>query len=203
VFTERARAGRSLDETLMAHLREDENAVVHAMRVIGEDMTRLATLVLAEGGCDGIYQSVQGAEYGRLTREEYDRIVRPTEVPILEVANAISKYNILHMCSWAGNANHLSYWQDYPCLVKNWGVGIEGLSLKQGVAFFPGSVMMGGIDNRRTFPMFTGPRDRVQAAARSVLDEMEGTPFILGADCTIPADTPWEHVRWVLDEVKK
>lgn len=203
VFTERAQAGRSLDETLMAHLREDEAAVVHAMTVIGLDMAHLARRVIREGGCDGVYQSVQGAEHGRMTAEAYARIVRPTEIPIFEAANEASPYTIMHMCSWAGNANQLSFWQDYPARVKNWGIGIEGLSLTDGLQFFPGSVLMGGLDNRRTHPLVAGDKAALQAATRAVLDEMAGTPFILSADCTIPPDTNWDHVRWVIEEVRK
>jgi uroporphyrinogen decarboxylase len=203
VFTEEALAGRSWDETLMAHLREDESAVVGAMHVIGRDMAHLARLVLTEGGCDGIYQSVQGAEHGRMTNEEYDRMIRPTEIPILEAANKISPYNILHLCSWAGNPNQLNFWQDYPCRVKNWGVGIEGLTLRQGLDFFPGSILMGGMDNRKDHPLYGGTKESIQQAARAVLDEMNGVPFILGADCTIPPDVDWQHFRWLVEEVQK
>ncbi|MEG2207578.1 MAG: hypothetical protein RR065_05685, partial [Clostridia bacterium] len=142
VFTAEALAGRSWDATVMAHLHEDEGALIHAMSVIGDDMAWLAQQVIAEGGCDGIYQSVQGAERGRMTAEEYARIIAPTEEKILKAANAASPYNILHMCSWAGNPNHLSYWKDYPTCVKNWGVGVEGVSLTEGETLFPGSVLL-------------------------------------------------------------
>lgn len=38
VFTEHALAGRTWDQTVMAHLQEDEEALKHAMDVIGEDL---------------------------------------------------------------------------------------------------------------------------------------------------------------------
>ncbi len=203
VFTENALQGRSWDETVMAHLKEDEEAVRYALQVIGEDMAFLAEQVIVEGGCLGIYQSLQGAEKGRMTKEEYDRIVKPSDLLVIGAANKVSDYNILHLCSWAGDANHLSYWQDYPSRVKNWGVGIEGMSLREGLEFFPeGTVISGGLDNRRNHPLASGTEAEVKAAVRAVLAEMEGVPFILGADCTVPADTDWSHIKWVLETVR-
>lgn len=199
VFTAAALAGRSWDETVMAHLQENEAALKHAMAVVGEDMKHLAVRIIEDGGCDGIYQSVQGAEIGRMDAETYARVVAPTELPIIEAANEISPYNILHMCSWAGNPNHLEYWKDYPCRVKNWGVGIEGKKLSEGVSFFAPSVVMGGMDNRRDHPLFAGDRQAVRAAVERVLEEMGGTPFILAADCTVPGDIDHEHMRWVME----
>lgn len=207
VFTEEALQGRSWDATVMAQLRESpeaEEAIRQAMHIIGEDMAYLAKAVIVEGGCLGIYQSVQGAEKGRMSAEEYARIVRPTEWGILEAANSVSKYNILHMCSWAGNPNHLSYWRDYPTRVKNWGIGIEGLSLTDAKSFFSSdTLLLGGMDNRKTHPLYCGTEAEIRAAVDKVLDEMRDTPFILGADCTVPADIDLDHIRWVMDELEK
>ncbi len=198
VFTERALNGRSWDETLMAHLRENEDAVKHAMTVIGGDMAALAARVIRDGHCDGSYQSVQGAEIGRMDAQTYARVVAPTEIPILEAANRLSPNNMLHMCSWAGNRNNLSFWKDYPCRVKNWGVGVEGVSLAQGETMFAGSVLMGGMDNRKDHPLYQGDRAAVRAAVESALAEMKGKPYILAADCTVPGDIDREHLRWVM-----
>ena len=61
----------SSDEMLMAHLKEDPEAVMYALDVIAEDNAALAELVITEGGCDGIYYCVQNAEEKRFTYEEY------------------------------------------------------------------------------------------------------------------------------------
>ncbi len=202
VFTPEALAGRSWDATVMAHLHENEAALMHALNVIGDDLAYLSGLVILEGGCDGIYQSVQGAERGRMSAEEYARIITPSEIKIIDAANSVSPNNILHMCSWAGHANHLSYWKDYPTRVKNWGVGIEGVSLTEGRSLFAGSILLGGMDNRKDHPLYRGTKEEVQAAVRAVLKEMKGVPFILGADCTVPADIDQQHIRWVMDALK-
>lgn len=203
VLTENALQGRTWDETVMAHLREDPEALRHALGVIAGDLAVLARRVIGEGGCLGVYQSLQGAEKGRMSPEEYQSVVEPSDRIVIDAFNEASPYNILHMCSWAGYPNHLSYWKDYPCRVKNWGVGIEGLSLSDGVSFFgKDAVMLGGLDNRRDHPLYAGTKAEVQAAVKAVLDEMRGIPFILGADCTVPNTIDWEHIRWVMEAVK-
>lgn len=202
VFTKEALNGRSWDATLMAHLHENEAAVVHALNVIGDDLAYLAKRVIQEGGCDGIYQSVQGAERGRMSAEDYARIVTPSEMKIINAANSVSDYNILHMCSWAGNPNHLSYWKDYPTRVKNWGIGVEGVSLSEGRELFCGSVLLGGMDNRKDHPLYKGTKEEVQLAVRAALEEMKGFPFILGADCTVPNDIDQQRIRWVMEELR-
>lgn len=53
-----------------------------------------------------------------MSREEYDSIVKPSDMIVINAFNAVSPYNILHMCSWAGFPNNLDYWKDYPCRVK-------------------------------------------------------------------------------------
>ncbi|MBR3873922.1 MAG: hypothetical protein IKJ26_07090 [Clostridia bacterium] len=202
VFTPECLAGRSWDETVMAHLKENEAALIHAMNVIGEDLAYLARMVITEGHCDGIYQSVQGAEKGRMSAEEYSRIVTPGEMKIINAANEVSNHNILHMCSWAGNPNHLSYWKDYPLCVKNWGCGVEGVSMAEGKELFEGAVLLGGMDNRRDHPLYAGTREEIQAAVADVLRQMDGTPFLMGADCTVPPDIDFDHIRWVLEALR-
>ena len=193
----------SNDATVMAHLKENEGAVRHAMDVIADDLAWLCENILEKTGVEGIYQSVQGAEVGRMTRSEYRRIVAPSELKIIERSNAVRDHNILHMCSWAGNRNHLLYWKDYPVRVKNWGIGIEGLSLTQAEGFFPeGTVLLGGLDNRRTHPLYAGSVEEIQACVRACVREMEGRPFILGADCTVPGDIDRSHIRAALEALR-
>lgn len=203
VFTPEALQGRSWDATVMAHLQENEAALAHAMSVIGDDLAKLAIAVIKQGGCEGIYQSVQGAERGRMDAETYARVISPHELKILQAANSASSNNMLHMCSWAGNPNHLSYWKDYPTRVKNWGAGVEGVSLRDGLTMFPGSVLMGGLDNRKDHPLYKGPKEAIVAAVKAVLEEMSGVPFILGADCTVPADINQQHIKYVMETLKE
>ena len=51
---------------------------------------------------------------------------------------------------------------------------------------------MGGLERKGVIA--TGTREAIQAAVRDVLRDAPER-FILGADCTVPADTPWDNIR--------
>jgi uroporphyrinogen decarboxylase len=55
---------------------------------------------------------------------------------------------------------------------------------------------MGGME--RLGVIATGGVDAIRQAAEEVLADAPAR-FILAADCTIPSDTPWEHVKAAID----
>ena len=124
------------DAVVMEHVRKDRNAVMRALDAIGQTNALLSELLITEAGCDGIYYCVQNGEYDRFLPEEYRKIVRPSDLYVLEHANRFSENNILHMCGWAGARNRLELWKDYPAKVMNWAVFVEGLSLEEGRCLF-------------------------------------------------------------------
>lgn len=203
VFTS-AYQNSNRNETVKTHMQENPDAVRHAMCVIAGDLARLAERVVHEGGCLGIYQSLQGAEIGHLSESMHADVVRPADLQLIRAINEISPYNILHLCSWAGFPNHLAYWKDYPGRVVNWGTGVENLSLAEGRSLFgPDRVILGGLDNRRGKPLYSGTREELKAAVRAAVEQMAGEPFILGADCTVPNDIDLERIGWVLEALEE
>ncbi|MEP7357611.1 MAG: hypothetical protein ABI847_10260, partial [Anaerolineales bacterium] len=43
-----------------------------------------------------------------------------------------------------------------------------------------------------------GPVEAIRAAAQTVLAEAPER-FMLGADCTVPSDTPWDNLKAAID----
>ena len=86
----------------------------------------LAEKLITEAGCDGVYYCVQSGEPNRFKPEEYHKIVRPSDLYVLEHANRFSENNIMHMCGWSGEPNQIKLWQDYPVKVVNWAVFVGG-----------------------------------------------------------------------------
>ena len=97
VFTS-AYQNSNRNETVKTHMQENPDAVRHAMCVIAGDLARLAERVVHEGGCLGIYQSLQGAEIGHLSESMHADVVRPADLQLIRAINEISPYNILHLC---------------------------------------------------------------------------------------------------------
>jgi uroporphyrinogen decarboxylase len=46
--------------------------------------------------------------------------------------------------------------------------------------------------------LVSGTREQIRAEVGSVLREAP-EPFVLGADCTVPSDIPWENLRTAID----
>ena len=190
------------DELVMAHLREDPQSVAYALGIIAEDNSTLCELLMTEAGCDGIYYCVQGGEKDRMTGETYRAYVTPSDKAVLSHANKFSPYNILHCCGWAGIPNRLENWQDYPAKVINWAVFIEEMDLVRGRAFFGGKTVLGGCDNRKTGVLYTGSKAEVQSFVRKLVSSFDqDTGYMIGADCTLPADIDKKRIQWVIEAV--
>ena len=190
------------DELVMAHLREDPQAVAYALGIIAEDNSTLCELLMTEAGCDGIYYCVQGGEKDRMTGETYRAYITPSDKAVLSHANKFSPYNILHCCGWAGLPNRLENWQDYPAKVINWAVFIEEMDLVRGRAFFGGKTVLGGCDNRKTGVLYTGSKAEVQSFVRKLVSSFDqDTGYMIGADCTLPADIDKKRIQWVIEAV--
>ena len=55
---------------------------------------------------------------------------------------------------------------------------------------------MGGLERKGVIA--TGGLDEIRQAAEGVLAEAPER-FILAADCTVPSDTPWKHLKTAID----
>lgn len=195
------------DADVMAHIREDKNAVMQALDRIGQSNALLAELLIAEAGCDGVYYCVQGGEYDRFTPQEYRALIRPSDLYVLEHANRFSDNNIIHMCGWAGNRNQLSIWQDYPAKVVNWAVHVEGLDLEEGRYFIGGRTSLGGFETHwdehtQQGILYTGNKQELQEYTRNMILNHGKIGMMLGGDCTIDAKLSWERIRWVVEAAR-
>ncbi len=187
------------DDMVMSHLKEDEQAVLSATAAIAEDGAELARLLIKEGGCAGIYLALQAGETWRFSAEEYARIVRPSDLMVLSEANRHSDVNIAHLCGWAGDANNMDIWKNYPSRAVNWATCIENIDLCAGRDLFPGKAIIGGFDNRKNSLICTGKKEDIQAFARRLIADFGTTGLLIGADCTLPATIDPERVRWVVE----
>ena len=80
------------------------------------------------------------------------------------------------------------------CDVVNWGVYEAPLGMEEGRRLFPGKTIMGGLANR-SGPLEQGTQQELRAAVRRVIAQFGETGLILGADCTLPTDTPYERIK--------
>ena len=198
---------RQPDAMIMEHIKRDPNAVMRALDAIAQTNALLAELLITEAGCDGIYYCVQSGEYDRFLPEEYRRIVRPSDLYVLEHANRFSENNILHMCGWAGARNRLELWKDYPAKVMNWAVFVEGMSLEEGRFFFGGKTVLGGFETHwdahtQQGILYTGTKEELQDYTRKLILNYGKLGLMLGGDCTVDAKIDRQRLFWVAEAAR-
>ena len=186
-------------QKIKALLEEDGSAVAHALDVIAESLNELTRRVVKPGLADGIYLSVNNPNRS-IPAQIYSAFISPSEIKVLEAANKLAADNILHICGYQGNKNILFVYQDYPVTVVNWAVFAEGVGLAEGKKYFGGKAVIGGFGNTTDSVLYSGSKEEIEKYVEELLASVGREGVIIGADCTVPADTDVQRLRWVRDK---
>ncbi len=181
----------------------DPAAARHALDAVASDLSALAERVIAEGGADGVYVSVQSIQDVRVSDETYREIVAPSELALLKRANAARDLNILHVCGYEGSRNNLRLFADYPSKAVNWATAVEGIGLAEGKRLFGGRAVIGGFGNSADGLLARGARAEIESHTASLIAETGGLGVIVGADCTVPPDIDVRRFDWVREAARK
>ena len=185
------------DDIIADFLAEDAVLTKRVLDVIAKDIAALTERIIKEAGADGIYLSVQSIQDARVSAEDYKAFIAPSELAVLEAANAAGGVNILHICGYEGARNDVHLFADYPAQVINWAVGPEGISLAEGRKLFGGRTVLGGFENGKEGLLYTGSQAVIQDETKRLIAEAGKVALIIGADCTIPSDIEAERIQWV------
>lgn len=185
------------DDIIADFLAEDAVLTKRVLGVIAQDIAALTERIIKEAGADGIYLSVQSIQDARVSAEDYKAFIAPSELAVLEAANAAGGVNILHICGYEGARNDVHLFTDYPAQVINWAVGPEGVSLAEGRKLFGGRTVLGGFENGKDGLLYTGSQAAIQDETKRLIAEAGKDALIIGADCTIPSDIEVERIQWV------
>ncbi len=181
---------------LDTHLREDPEAVKKGLDIMTANVLKLVR-GCKRAGVDGFYASTQGGEAGHFSGTDiFERYIKPTDLAVWEEIKDCT-FNILHICDYEGGYDDLSPFRDYGGHVVNSSlrVGAQTLTPRQAAEFF-GRPFMGGLDRQGEITGRWMPD--VRAAAEAALRQAPER-FILGADCTVPSDTPWDNLKAAID----
>lgn len=187
-------------EKLVEHLRENPQPVEDALKRMAEGMCHLAWCY-AEAGVDGIYYAALGGETRWLTDEEFARWIEPLDKLILSEIRKSGCGTFLHICKDRLNMERYRSYCEF-CDIVNWGVYEAPYSLEQGKKLFPGKPLMGGLP-ARTGVMTQGTLEELTQEAKRLAAEYGSQPFILGADCTLPTEIPYQRIRAIVDAARE
>ena len=145
-------------------------------------------------GLDGFYTSTQGGEKGRLPDPAlFNTCVRPYDLAIMEEINQNCPFTILHICDYHSPYDDIYKFTDYPGQVVNVSLDLVGgeVTARDVAAAFK-RPFMGGLERKGVIA--TGTPEQIRAAVQQAVDNAPER-YILGADCTIPADTSWDNLK--------
>lgn len=178
-------------EMMAAHLRQNKTVVLDAFHRIADAMSDLAAACI-EAGADGIYYAALGGEKHFYTDDEFAEAIAPFDRQIMSAAREAKGHVFLHICK---ENLEMQRYQSYGswCDVVNWGVYEAPYGLEAGRALFPKAAIMGGLANRSGV-LVDGTEAELVKAVRDVIGAFGAKGFILGADCTLPTEIPYERI---------
>lgn len=86
--------------------------------------------------------------------------------------------------------------------VVNWGVYEAPFSIEEGRKLFGDVTVMGGLANRSGV-MVDGSIDELKAASKKLIETYGKRRFILGADCTLPTEIPYERIHAIVEAARE
>lgn len=184
-------------DTVTRHIRQDPEKVKIGMHRITNSVMRFVKECILLG-LDGFYTSTQGGEAGRFSDTfSFDQCIRPYDLELMEEINQRCVFSILHVCDYQLPYSSITRYADYPGQVVNASLELTGgrITTREAAKIFK-RPFMGGLD--RLGVLAKGSPAEVKAAAESVLRDAPER-FILGADCTVPADTNWDNLKTAID----
>lgn len=194
--------GTTVMHALPSCITDDPAAFRTANDALVADMITLSERVMTEGTMDGIYLSLHNDNV--FTTEQYEEFIKDGELALLRAVNTIHPYNIAHICGFAGRVNNFDVYKDYPAAVFNWSLHTTQLSIQKGKKFFDScTCVIGGFDQIPGSLIHKGSREEIRRFVFDLLNINGSAGFVLGADCTIPSDTPAEHLIWARDACRE
>jgi len=178
------------------HFKENPKAVAQGLATMTENVLNLLR-GCKSAGVDGFYVSTQGGETLRFPGTDiFQRYIKPSD---LTVWNEIQDcaFNILHVCDYWGGYSDLTPYLNYPGHVVNASLHVgDTLLTPTEVSKMFGRPFMGGMERKGVIA--TGSAAEVQRAMQAILAQASER-FILGADCTVPSETPWDNLKIAIE----
>ena len=195
IFNPYSSANHASGKLVTPHLKENPQAVTQGLAAIAESLAAFSEACI-EAGASGIYFAAQGGEEERFTKEQFLNYIKPHDLTVLNAVKDSGEFHLLHICR---ERVRLPLYADYPSHAVNWAVTKNSLSLVEGRKLFRRTVI-GGINDRGV--IVSGPPDNIQATVRQIITETGTTGFMLGADCTLPTDINFDHIRAAVEAVQ-
>jgi uroporphyrinogen decarboxylase len=199
VYSPLSLAQQTVGRYAIEHIKQDPDATAKGLQSITESIVNYIDEAIKRGA-DGFYISTQGGNSRFFGNGPlFEKAVVPYDRIVSQEASDKALLNILHICDYGESYyTQINQFSSYPGSIINApNVLLDGtpIKLKDVQKTFRRPVM-GGLD--RLGVLAKGTEEEAKAAADKVLSDAPAN-FILGADCTVPGDVPYQKLRAVID----
>ncbi len=164
-------------EAMPALMTDNPAALERALAVVNDNLIAYARASL-ERGAAGIFFSVP-ATAESVTREQFERFMRPFDLRLLEAIRGLGECHVLHA---HGEALYLDRLLDYPVHALSWADLHGGPGIAE-MRRLTGRPLMAGIDHV-TFPYVSAAAIREQV--RRAREAAGPTGFFVAPGCAVP-----------------
>ena len=159
---------------------ENPNLLRQVLRTISQSQANHVRHAL-DAGAAGIFLAVEAADADVMPVEDYQRLVRESDLIVLDAAKPGGHLNILHM---HGNKIYFDELIVHPVQVINYSVYGTGIDLGTARTKFSG-IIMGGLDETQIAKL---SREALKGEIESAQKAMQKRRFILSPGCSVPDD---------------
>lgn len=183
----------STPPVLKQHLLEAPDQVKRGLEILSESQMIFVRACI-DAGVDGFYMSTQGSEKQRFGGSPiFANYIKPFDLVAMNAATTACPFNILHVCDYVAPYANYDAVLDYPGHLVNCNTKLLDREMTpREIARLFKRPYMGGLDRHGI--LATGTPTQVEAEIRRVARQAPGQ-FILGADCTVAAETDWQRLR--------
>ena len=178
---------------LIQHLKENPEAVKKGFEILTESQLLFVRACIKEG-IDGFYASTQGGEAERFGNSPvFTSYIKPFDLVSMREAASTCPFNILHVCDYYAPYSDYAAYYDYPGDVVNCNLKMLDRRIPAGeISSRFKRPFMGGMDRHGVIA--TGSPAEAEADIRKFI-ESAPKPLLLGADCTVEANTNWNRLK--------
>jgi len=175
-------------------MRDHPEALEAALAIVNENLTRYALATL-ERGAAGVFFSVPASEEF-VTRDQYERFMRPYDLALLEALRGRGELHVLHA---HGDRLHLGRLLDYPVHALSWADRDAGPSLGE-LRARTRLALMGGLGHAKF--AYTSAA-AIRAEVRDAIRQAGRDRLFLAPGCAFATYTFPELIRAARDEARR
>lgn len=190
---------RSVGEAAIWTLLKHESTTLELLQQMTDAICRHLERCSNEG-ITGIYLSVDWArteDSGSITREQFDKFVKPFDLQVLRAAERLNLVKIVHV---HGHNLEFARVSEYTADVWSWSHHHTTPRLEEMKPTAPGKVsVMGGLNRERLSRQTT---DEVNRDLHDIVEKVGTTGLLIAPGCTAATDTPRRLLKHIVSSVR-